>query len=706
MNPFLNDVNDYSRDMDIVKGSVQQIAKHISLNLGKPMAECIAWVRQEMNSGDELRLRDPRMTQLRKVRPGERIVEETTFIQYIEEVLSSGRILSPSMVVYERPEVELSVIGEWQDDNISERKRSKKKMFVLKQQGDLAGSMLADYDQNARKIRINSVSGMHGSKGNPIYLATGHGSLTSLCRAAAGYGNATVERFLAGSRHYHTPEIAKANLVAMLTIENTKRWPEVIEKYNIAYPTVDDVMSMVERGSEFYWRDNVNEVTSIRRTVEGMTDLERAVCCYSGDMYHLAKYNPTVVRTMMSEMIALGEDLFDIDADHEMKTLDATDVAYVNALCAKWLMGKTHDIVKEKFPEDWKQIGQTAAKVKVAIAKYSDLINVVFTPKHLPPTVANLKSIQRRACLAADTDSAIFTTEYWVEWYTGNLLRSEEADRIWYLCTYMACQCIAHSLAMLSANVGVAKDQLFRLAMKNEYAFPQFALTNLAKHYYSTMSMREGNVYEELELEIKGVELRGSTVPKHILKGAEELMEEILHTLNEGKKLNAGVILNRVAQFELDTVRSIIRGEYTYLKSASVKPDSKNMAYHDLWQDVFAPKYGKSVEPPYPAVRISTELHNKTQIQQWLAGIEDRALAERMGIWMTKYNRKDLPSILLPYQAIRPSGIPLEIQEAANVRKLAYTVNSCFYRILESTGLFLVDRNYRRLIYDFLGLAP
>jgi hypothetical protein len=50
--------------------------------------------------------------------------------------------------------------------------------------------------------------------------------------------------------------------------------------------------------------------------------------------------------------------------------------------------------------------------------------------------------------------------------------------------------------------------------------------------------------------------------------------------------------------------------------------------------------------------------------------------------------------------------LPVEIQQAANIRKLAYQINSGFYRILESMGLFIVDRNNLRLVYDFLGLEP
>lgn len=121
---------------------------------------------------------------------------------------------------------------------------------------------------------------------------------------------------------------------------------------------------------------------------------------------------------------------------------------------------------------------------------------------------------------------------------------------------------------------------------------------------------------------------------------------------------------------------------------------------------MFAPKYGKMSDPPYACVKLSTDLANKTSVKLWLDSLEDQALAKRMAIWMDTYNRKDLKTILLPTQAIRGHGLPIEVQAAANVRKLAYQINSGFYRILESTGLFIVDRNNLRLVYDFLGLEP
>jgi hypothetical protein len=704
-NPFVRPVEQYRRNLDIRRGYVRQNAKYISLMLRRGYTGSLKFVQEKIKEGKELAIKDPAMTQLISKAKGHRVEDTTSFLNYVQEITDSGRIVSPSMVVYERPEVEKSVTAEWQDDNIKARKTSKKAMFQFKQLGEMLKSALADYDQNARKIRINSVSGQRGFEGNALYLATGHSSLTSLCRAAAGYGNATVERFLMGSKHYHTPEIARANLMAILTIENLDRMQETITKYDLVYPTAQDVVDMVEYSGRLYWRIP-HELEKFLQLAEGMTPLERAAVVYSGDMFHVAKHNPDIIRQMMSELIALDlSDIpDDIDTDVALKSLDATDIAYVNALCASVLKGTTHELVKENNPEGWKTIGKTAQKFMQSSAKWSDFISGLFVPDHLPPTVASLKSIQRRACLAADTDSSIFTTEYWVQWYSGNMIRGEVNDRIWYLATYMACQCIAHSLAMLSANVGVEVANTFRLAMKNEYGFPVFARTNLAKHYYALMSMREGNIYEEDETETKGVGLRGSSTQKQTLQGGDRMRRKILDAANNSEQISAKELLEEVAKFELDTIRSIMRGEYTYLKSASIKPETNKVPYFEMWQEVFGPKYGESIQPPIPVVKVTTELVNKTKTQEWLAEIEDRALAERMIAWMAKHGRTELPTVYLPTMSIKQCGLPVEIQSAANVRKLTYQINEGFYRTLESTGLHIVDRNNYRLVFDFLGM--
>lgn len=703
INPFMQDTETYHRDLNLRLGAVQQIAKYVALRLNKPYDEILPLVKKEISKNPRMRVKDRPMDYLQRVADGHREKQPISFLKYLDLAIQTGRIISPSMTIYRTAVESKSVTADWLDENIALRKRSKNEMFRLGQIGDILGSQSSDYDQNAKKTRINSVSGMRGFKGCALFIQTGHSSLTTMCRAAAGYGNATVERFLGGARHYHSAEIAKANLVAILTIEDTERWTQVMTKYNIAYPTVDQVFKMVRHSSDPYWSSDQDD-NIIKQILTAMTPLERAVVTYSGDMYHFALYNEALAKQFITSLIVLDTPNTPVDTKAELKVLSGTDKSYIFALSAEILKGTTLDLLEVENPEGFNQVGNNAKAVKAALEDYRDLIGVLFVPKHLPPTVGNIRDISRTTGIIADTDSTIFTTQWWVEWMTGTLDRGVVEDRVWYMTTYAVCQCIAHSLAQLSANVGVERKYITRLSMKNEYGFPVLMNTNLSKTYAALVSIREGNVFAEYDVDLKGVGLRGSTAPKAILKGIKDLIEDTLLAIDQGKKLSAKEMITKVAQYELDVLRSIKRGDYTYLRSDQIKPESTKMPHFELWQDVFGPKYGMSVEPPIPVVKVSLDITGKSGLAAWLEDIEDKSLAGRLDTWLKKYGRKDMKTMYLPYQVIRNCGMPPEIADAANLKKVTYDTCTGFYLVLEACGLFIVDRNYHRLAYEFLGL--
>lgn len=708
-NPFMNPVDSYKRNLNLRAGVVKQTAKYISLKLGKPYEEILPLVKQEMANDPKLKIKDAPMKYLRKVRNGQRELEEISFLQYLDLAIQTGRILSPSCVVYETAEENKSTTALWQDVNIAARKRSKQEMFRLGQIGDQIGAMLADYDQNARKIRINSVSGMRGFKGCALFLKTGHSSLTSLCRAAAGYGNATVERFLGGSRHYHTPEIAKANLMAVLTLENQDRWIPVVEKYNIHYPTVEETFAMVKRSTESYWESD-EEDRNIRHLIGQMTPMERLICVYSGDMYHLVTYNPELGHELFDKLMLVDyiEELpdWEVDTEAELEVLDSTEKAYVFALCSETLRGTTLDLLEEENPDGFRQVGVTAKLVRETLVEYTDLINVLFVPKHLPPSVGNIRDMMRSTGIIADTDSTIFTTQWWVEWKQGHIQRGAIEDRVWYFTTYSVCQGIAHSLATLSANVGVESKFTTRLAMKNEYGFPVLMNTNGSKTYAALVSMREGNVYKEYELDLKGVGLRGSTAAKSILDGVKGLINDLLMSIDTGKQLYARDVLQQIADTEIRVMTAIRAGDLEFLRNDTIKPDGIKMQHLDLWQNVFAPKYGDAAEPPLPVLKVSLDIPNKTALNSWISSIQDDRIQRELKAWFTKRNKTDFKTILLPYQAVRKDGIPEEVLSAINLKKLTYDICRGYYLVLEACGLFLVDRDNRRLVHEFLNIDP
>lgn len=705
MNPFLRDLDHYQRDYDLKRAAIVQISKAISSRLGIDQVKAANFVLHQMQTpGGEFELKVPNMTRLRKIARGHRESEDVGFLDYIDEAREQDLIISPSMVTYLPASVRKSVTAVWLDENINLRRVAKSKMFVLKQAGDTTGSQLADYDQNAKKIRINTVSGMRGFKGNPLFLATGHSTLTSTCRAAAGYGNATIERFIAGARHYHTPEIVKANILAIISIEPADEFQAIMDKYGLVYPTVDQAVDLVTSSTDMYWRipESLNE---IRALLESISPIERAMFCYSGDFYHVAQFNPEFAKSFITDMIVEDlSDIGDVDTDAVLKTIGKTEQVYINSLCASVLMGKTHDDVRRDDPAGWMLIGRTAQKVSNTLAKYADFINTFFATSCLPPTIASLRSIQRKVALTADTDSSIFTTQYWVEWYTGSLARTQRGDSVWYLMTYMGCQCIAHSLAMLSASMGVERSAIFRLSMKNEYGFPVYAITSSAKHYFSNISIREGNVFERVELEVKGVGLRGSDYPPLTLERTDAMMTEVLGKVDRGELIDEEELLERIAGYERETVDAILSGNGSYLKTGSVKPDTSNMIHYDFWENVMAPKYGKSIEPPFPTVNINTTLANKSALVDYIALLQtkDPAMANRMETWLEHHRRKDFQSIRLPTMAIRSCGIPDELRSVIDYRKIIFQVNRPFYMILETLGLDIVDRDHYRLVSDYL----
>src|SRR5690606_38686740 len=285
-------------------------------------------------------------------------------------------------------------------------------------------------------------------------------------------------------------------------------------------------------------------------------------------------------------------------------------------LSANEIQGIDREKLKERNPEGYRKLAKTYVAVAKTLEDYTPLIKALWVPKTLPPTVANIKSIVRRTVLASDTDSTIFTTQDWVKWYTGSYKRTTVGDGVWYTMTYLATQCIIHVLAQFSANMGVSPKDLHRLSMKNEYAFPVFALTARAKHYFAFRSAREGNVYVKPDMEIEGVALRTSIVPIDVIARAKDLMEEILETINQGKQFKVSYLYDIIYGLEKDIENSIAKGESRFLKTGQIKETYKNMAtsayqQYLLWEEVFAPKYGITPPPPYSVIKAPLEIRNK-----------------------------------------------------------------------------------------------
>ena len=706
MSQFLLDRSEYTRDMDIFKHSFEDTAFYMSRMSGKPEHICLAHIKQMVSKEGATPLKNPVTTVIAKDKNGDRYITTTGYMGYLKRISQEDLIAAPSMTTYVQPEKEEGLVGKYIEQNLDLRNQAKHELFIAEGLEDWVTANIKQNEQTSHKVFNNGISGAQSIGSTPLALMSAHSTLTSGCRAATSYANATIERFQIGLRHYWSADCVKTNITSIVRNSNYPAIKSVMAKYNLAYPTAAQVMDMIKTSSDQYWQNDI-EMQRIKKYVGTLTEFERAAFLFTGDMYSMRLVNEGFVREFLTELITPTPDYEVKDPVGEAKKLKGDEQILATFLCAEKMAGKTIDYLAENDVQQLVEFVQAYHHINNTMKKYSDFIRAFFVTKNLPANISKTRDIRRGAVVGSDTDSSLFHSRRWVKWYYGEVLFDYHHQKIWHAMVYMTCQTVAHSLAMLSGGMGVKARDLYKLAMKNEYAFPIFALTPIAKHYFAAKSAREGALYKALKEEIKGVGFVDSNCPKEIIEECAGYIEKIFNDIYSTGHLYAMPILRSMAKTERSIIESVKRGESTYLKRVQVKPASEykkpmsqNYFYHELWEKVFAPKYGPAPPPPYRGVRIAADIPNKTALKEWIEGFQDLEMRARLTEALG--TRDKIESLILPLPVIEAIGIPEEILEAVNIRKLVYGTVSCFYLVAEAMGIRMINDKYTRLLSDML----
>lgn len=710
-NHFVRPIEQYvdERDLNIRENYIVNAAMYLHKRTNKDFDTCKQFVERQIDVGGMFEAKNPRAIVLTKHTPGNREKETIYFDEYLQDIDENKRIVSPSSAVYVHPEQKRSVLSTFIKKNIDKRSESKKKKFLAKREKNKTKEIFFDNEQSSFKISNNSLSGAQASNGTILFNASAHSSLTSTCRVATSYANANNEKFLYGNRHYYNGELVKANITAICVHSEFDLIKEAIEKHNLHLPTTPEVMESIRYSTDKYFK-NEKVLGEIELLVDSLKPIERAAFLYTGDLYHLAKYNDEFVRTFMANLIAIPTTPLSIEeSDKYLSIINSDTTAYITIMCSDTLKrGQIYE-AKETDPHAYGIAGAMAKNIVTRLDDYQLTIKAFWRPKVLPLSIGNIRSSIRHGVVASDTDSTIFSTMQWVKWYTGKVDFGPIGNGIFYLITYLVTQSIIHILATISANMGVEKKELFTLAMKNEYAFPVFALTTMAKTYYAYMSAQEGLVFDEYATEIKGKNLKDGNIPPKVIAEFKRTLCWVMDCVISGEGVNGEFLLRKVSAIENDIINSIKIGSPKYLKTTSVKeettyskPESSNFVYASLWNDVFAPKYNEIATPPYAALKVPVMLDNPTAIRKYLDSIEDRELATRFETWLKTKRKTSLTGILLPRMHVESNGIPKELIPITSVRKLAYETVQPFYLLLESLGVFIINdtKSLTRLVSD------
>lgn len=696
--PFMNKLEDYKRDVDPIKHYKEQAAHYIAIKKDIPYEEALSKVSEMLikREGPFSNIEDRQVTFAHRLPNGDREIRTSGIYNYLMSAVKNNDIIAPTFTVYTNPNVLKSFLTDGVLENKALRAAAKKKKFEMQSLGrTIEADIYGKVDTN-KKIFNNSLSGAMSSTSTPLYNKTGHSTLTSGCRNSSSFGNANNEKFLCGNRHYFSLNVTLNNLNFIVSKLKLEELSLITKKYSLHIPSVEEVFYIVKKSTIFYFQDR-NADQLINDFIAKLNPLQRMWVAYANDFYHLATMNPELIRGFLKE--ATTKVTYDKDyVAADVKKYDENLVILGHSILFDEVkgLGTRYKDMEEKGV--LKTLIPTIENSMNTIMKYSDLLSCFFKTEILPHNVADFPSSIRKAVVGSDTDSSLFTVKDIVYWYKGNEIYDVEARAIQGLLVMLVSETVAHILAQMSKNFGILTESLKDIYMKNEFTFDVFVNTLVAKHYYATKSIQEGNVFAEVDREYKGVQLINGKLPKFITSTAREMMDSISDAVISNQKIKLTHYLNLVLSIEKKIENSIKSGDMSFFKTVNIKHHTAYVAdnfnayqHYLLWDKVFSPKYGQCEPPPYPSMKISTTLNNKTALSDWVNSIEDSELQQRLAQWIIDAGRVNLNMILLSKDLISSNGIPKEIMSVIDIKNIVMELCHTLYMILNTIGYQIKD---------------
>ena len=691
-NSFLQPLEFYQRDLNPIGHYVRQMAKALSIQFGTSEEVARTFIIKNIREKKFPNQRDPLVKFFGRDENLDRTEEELTLSEYFRDVKDKNQILVPTFTAYCSEEEDKSPLSSFIGYNVKKRSEAKKLSQKAKDEGDLALAFSKNIEQANKKENNNSLSGAFATDSSVFENDTGHNPLTSITRSMASIGNALNERIIGGNRFYNNKVTIQNNIFAIITLMDEEATDEAIRNFNLHTPSPEELIEVVKHSSKFYVFDN-RTYSDLLAFFYKLTPNQRAALAYNQDFYHLRKFNPGFVREMLTNFATVSRNNNYQDPVSVIKKTDDLVRNYAHQVMIFEMQGKGKDYDKLD-PATQQALAGVCENINTCVENYRSIIKAFFLTRTVPNSTAFIQDMVRQDVVLSDTDSTMFSVDEWVKWHFGDLTFTQEAFGIAGAVMFMATQCISHCLAILSANMGVAKDKMFVLSMKPEFVFPVFVQSPVAKHYFTAKLVCEGSVYKDIEMEIKGVHNKNSALPGSIIKPLHQKFEDIIRGIMAGGRIDLYREIVEAADIERRIMQSLSRSEVEYLKRSNIKeasaygsgPLTSNFAFHTLWNEVFAPKYGPIDPPPYDVVKIPTTLTSPAVFKNWLANMQDRALAQRLETWAVTHNKKKITTFYFNLDMILASAIPAEVMSVIDMRKIVLDLTNSRRMLLDSLG--------------------
>lgn len=688
---FKNKPEEYTRTLNPVQDYIDQASLYLVKrdNITKEEAEAI--VKKAIKSSPDIK--NPIIRLNHKQANGDLQQEKMKVTEYINDVLERNELMAPSFTSYKHPSELQSIHGEFLMFNVGERSRYKKEAFKANQADDKDKYEEYNTLQKTKKVANNSLSGAYASKSTILYNPSSHSTLTSITRCVASIGNSISESMVSGNKHFRTPELVYNYITAILTNVDMKQVELACERYKLRLPTVEDVMSMFHKSTRWYWKDKEIE-NDIREYLVKLSDYERAAILYVNDLYHMRKYNPKLIKDMLTELKQSKKGLTD-DARYLTKSAEGVEILS-KIINGDLIKGMTVNYNELKGTEVLDTLASTAKNICDTLAKYKYLFRTFFATNVLPISIAYLKDMFRECIVLSDTDSTCGSYGEWVEWYYGEQRFDADAVALSAAVMTINTQAMDHAIKVFGTNMNVGPDKIELLKMKNEFYWSVFVPSNASKHYYANTCIQEGNVFKEPKLELKGAHFIASAVNQHVVGSIHNMIKEVNKISSSGEKIELTKYIKAIADLERYVVQKIKEGDISVFGKNSIKdangykqaPEQSMYWNHLLWERVFEEKYGTPGKPPYMFIKIPTTLKTNKKLEAFIEGIQDENIKTKFREELIKADKKMFGVFRPPMIICSSKGIPEEFLSVIDYHRVVEDNLKSGYFFLETLGFY------------------
>lgn len=690
-NPFLKEPDAYERDFGILANYQRTAIQHIMKAHGASQEEAMDFLIKNLD------VKDPEMRVFRRDPEQDRHKRKVTFLKYIDWVMDNKHTLAPNLIAYANSELCESTLANYVLGKLNKRTAIKKTGQEAEMRGDMDLADFCQLDQANCKFFNNSISGATGSPHNSLYYVTEHTTLTSTCRSCTSFANAVNEKLLSSNRHYYTEEVCLQNIADVTSRAPMELIKAVMLKYNLKYPDADYAFKICKDNLEKY-ELSTDGYRLVRQSINGLTPIELAAFCYVGDLNALRDLNDETVRKFYKEFMYRPIEPVQ-DPDKWVKSAMDDTRALAGVLNADYLTGRSVKQLKEEDPEMYGVYAAHLKSLSEVFVRYQDFTYAFICTSIMPANLYNVPTIRRQTVVASDTDSSIFTTENFVEWFTGTIDFTDTGINVSAITAFICSQSTANAMLQLSTNLGVRKDQIYRINMKSEFDMRVFITTTRTKHYMALIKAKEGNVFKKTKLDVKGVALKSSKLPKEIREASDSWYRELMERINNNVRLTPQQVMSLPAYVEHTILERLESGDPTFYRNAKIKPKdgyanpmSSDYLYYELWNDVFAQDLGTIEAPPVFGKKVSVNL-TKNNMEDWLATLP-APMAVRFREWVLKTGKMNYKQIIVPVDACVDGKIPEIFRPIIDRNKLLQGLTEQFYIMLECFGISISnDKN-------------